>query len=60
MITKLFRFCAVACFLFSFTSLAQAQAITGSLLGAITDSSGAVASGASVTITETRTNISNN
>lgn len=59
MISKLFRLSALACFLLTLSGLAQAQAITGSLLGTITDSSGAVASGASVTITETRTNLSN-
>jgi len=36
-----------------------AQAVKGSLLGTITDSTGAAASNATVTITETRTNISN-
>ncbi len=60
MISKLSRLCALACLLLSFISLTQAQAIKGSLLGTITDTSGAVASGATVTITETRTNISNN
>jgi len=34
------------------------QAVKGSLLGAVTDSSGAAAAGATVTITEIRTNIS--
>jgi hypothetical protein len=35
----------------------NAQAVTGGLLGTITDSNGAAAVGATVTITETRTNI---
>ncbi len=36
----------------------QAQAVKGALLGTITDSNGAAAAGATVTITEIRTNIS--
>jgi Carboxypeptidase regulatory-like domain/TonB dependent receptor len=41
------------------TQLLSAQAIKGSLLGTVTDSTGAAAPNATVTITETRTNISN-
>ena len=40
--------------------MASAQAVKGSLLGTITDSNGAAASGATVTAIETRTNISIN
>jgi hypothetical protein len=39
-------------------SAASAQAVTGTLLGNVTDSSGAAVPGATVTATETRTNIS--
>ncbi|MGA1369241.1 MAG: carboxypeptidase regulatory-like domain-containing protein [Blastocatellia bacterium] len=39
--------------------ISHAQAVKGSLLGTITDSSGAVAAGATVTITEIRTNVVN-
>ena len=42
------------------SSAAHAQAIRGTLLGTITDQSGAAVPGASVTITETRTNVSYN
>src|SRR3954471_11939423 len=39
-------------------SAARAQAVTGQLLGNVTDSSGAAVPGATVVATETRTNIS--
>ena len=39
-------------------SLAHAQAIRGTLLGTVTDQSGAAVPGVTVTITETRTNVS--
>ncbi|MDQ3013580.1 MAG: carboxypeptidase-like regulatory domain-containing protein, partial [Acidobacteriota bacterium] len=44
--------------LLSLLATAQAQAVSGGLLGTITDANGAAAAGATVTITETRTNIS--
>ena len=39
-------------------SLASAQAVTGTLLGNVTDSSGAAVPGATVTATEDQTNVS--
>ncbi len=42
----------------SMPSVARAQAVSGTLLGNITDTSGAAVPGASVTATETQTNIS--
>src|SRR5262245_7123960 len=50
--------CATAVFIFSIRSgPLRAQAVKGSLLGTITDASGAVIPGASVTITEVNTNL---
>src|SRR3989442_5291072 len=50
--------CATALFIFSVRSgYLHAQAVKGSLLGAVTDASGAVIPGASVTITEMNTNL---
>ena len=50
--------CATALFIFSVRSgYLHAQAVKGSLLGAVTDASGAVIPGASVTITEVNTNL---
>ncbi len=49
----------VLCLLLGLTNFISAQAVKGSMLGTISDSSGAVAANATVTITETRTNISN-
>ncbi len=56
---KLMRLFLSLCLIISLGALAPgfAQAVKGSLLGAINDSSGAAAAGATVTITETRTNI---
>ena len=48
----------VFCLLISASGISVAQAVKGTLLGTITDSSGATAANAAVTITETRTNIS--
>ncbi len=59
MTCKFFRALFSLCVIASLTSLAAAQAAKGSLLGTISDASGAVAANATVTITETRTNISN-
>src|SRR5438128_7981760 len=50
---------AVAVFgMFVMPASASAQAVTGTLLGNVTDSSGAAVPGATVTATETQTNIS--
>jgi hypothetical protein len=49
---------ASGAFLHGFTIPAFGQAVKGALLGTITDSSGAAVIGASVTIKETRTNLS--
>lgn len=45
-------------FVLALTIVGNAQAVKGSLVGTITDSNGAAASGATVTLTETRTGIS--
>ena len=50
---RLFHFSLVASLLLGLAWTANAQAIKGSLVGTISDSSGAVAANASVTITET-------
>ena len=42
------------------SAVVSAQAVKGSLLGTITDSNGAAAAGATVTLTETRTGITAN
>lgn len=49
---------AIACFALS--ALAYGQAVSGSLVGTITDASGASVPGAKVTLTATQTNISRN
>src|SRR5438094_381342 len=53
-------FCILANFLLFFvlSGHLQAQAVKGSLLGTVTDTSGAVIPGASVSITEVNTNLS--
>src|SRR5690349_2811739 len=48
----------ISVFLHSFTTPAFSQAVKGALIGTITDSSGAAVNGVSVTITDTRTNLS--
>ena len=53
--TAMFAFVASLLIL---SGIVHAQAVKGSLVGTITDSTGAVASGATITITEVRTNIS--
>ncbi len=52
--------CSLASFVlfFVFSGRLQAQAVKGSLLGTVTDTSGAVIPGASVSITEVNTNLS--
>ena len=52
------RLLLVALTCVSVFTVVTGQAVKGSLLGTITDSNGAAASGATITITETRTNIS--
>ena len=55
---KIKHLAMVFCLLISASGIGLAQAVKGTLLGTITDSSGATAANAAVTITETRTNIS--
>ncbi|MFN0109198.1 MAG: carboxypeptidase regulatory-like domain-containing protein [Blastocatellia bacterium] len=52
------RFLMLALLCVGMNAVVSAQAVKGALLGTITDSNGATAIGASVTATETRTNIS--
>src|ERR1700752_881050 len=52
---KLLGLLTVLCFLVSFTLPAHSQSTYGSISGAITDSSGAAVSGATVTVTSLRT-----
>ncbi len=55
---SLFALCL--CVLLGSLATSHAQAVKGSLLGTITDANGSAAAGATVTIIETRTNISTN
>ncbi|MCX6634131.1 MAG: carboxypeptidase-like regulatory domain-containing protein, partial [Acidobacteria bacterium] len=50
--------CAVAALFLVFTGLVCGQAVTGSLVGTVTDSSGGTVANAKVTITEVNTGIS--
>jgi hypothetical protein len=50
--------CAVAALFLVFTGLVHGQAVTGSLVGTVTDSSGGTVANAKVTITEVNTGIS--
>ena len=50
--------CAVAALFLIFTGLVHGQAVTGSLVGTVTDSSGGTVANAKVTITEVNTGIS--
>ena len=52
--------CAVAIGVCAMPSTAAAQAVTGTLLGNVTDSSGGAVPGVTVTATETETNVSRN
>src|SRR5262245_62206789 len=56
--TRLATAAALAVCLCAFPSRAASQAVTGTLLGNITDSSGAAVPGATVTATEVQTNTS--
>ena len=49
--------CIVLALLIGLRSQASAQAVTGSVLGTVTDASGAVVAGAKVTLTEVNTNV---
>ena len=53
-------FCVFAMLLLALTGVLYGQAVTGSLLGTITDSSGGAVPSAKVTITETKTGIGRN
>src|SRR5437762_10559257 len=48
---------AVAALLFAFSGIALAQETSGSIVGAIKDSNGAVVAGATVTVTDTATKV---
>src|SRR5262245_1538052 len=56
--TRIASMLALAVSLCLIPSRASAQAVTGTLLGNITDSSGAAVPGATITATETQTNVS--
>ena len=56
--TRLASAAAIAVCLCALPTSASAQAVTGTLLGNITDSSGAAVPGVSVTATEVQTNVS--